>query len=118
MSADNGIYILKTPADDGEGFEYRVRHAQAIDNIYWDDTAPGHNNPDGVPEIVVEYFGKCDVLTEEEAHKKAFELEEEVLNDDFGILEYGVSTIELPYSFTIYRRCDRLGFNRVSKESE
>ena len=29
MSADNGIYILKT--NDG----YRVAHLQAIDNIYW-----------------------------------------------------------------------------------
>jgi len=112
MSADNGIYLLKTPADDGESFEYRVIHAQAIDNIYWDGTAPDHNNPDGVPEI----FGACDILTEEEANKKAFELEEEVLNDDFGILEYGVSTIELPYSFSKYRRCLRLGFKRVSKK--
>lgn len=38
MSADNGIYILKTPKD--EGFEYRVAELQAIENLNYDEEAP------------------------------------------------------------------------------
>ena len=30
MSADNGVYILKTNK------QYRVKHLGAIDNLYWD----------------------------------------------------------------------------------
>jgi hypothetical protein len=35
MSADNGSYVVKTPALNGLAFEYRVGHAQAIENAEW-----------------------------------------------------------------------------------
>lgn len=34
MSADNGVYILKTTGDKGT-YEYRVRELQAVENVYW-----------------------------------------------------------------------------------
>lgn len=36
MSADNGVYILRTPKP-GVGFEYRVSELGAIDNLWWND---------------------------------------------------------------------------------
>lgn len=33
MSADNGSYVVKTPAVCHLGYEFRVGHAQAIDNV-------------------------------------------------------------------------------------
>jgi len=97
MSADNTIAILKTPSGKG-GFEYRVIHAQAIENIYW-------QHDDGNPLEVMRYFGKCEVLTSEiNALKIALDMEKEILNDDFGILEYGIRTIELPHPFSYYKR--------------
>jgi hypothetical protein len=102
MSADNGIYILQTPVMNGDGFEYRVVHAQAIDNIFWGEN--GYNK-DGDPKAVVEYFGKCEVFQgEESARTEAFRLYDEITEgeDGYGIVEYGVSTIELPHFFDYY----------------
>lgn len=44
MSADNGIYILKTPK--GEGYEYRVAHLQSIDDLYYNHEDPGPPCPE------------------------------------------------------------------------
>jgi len=104
VSADNGIYLLKTPQENSDGFEYRVIHAQAIENIYFDDTLPNHNNPEGTPEEVVAYFGNCEVLTEEAAQKKALKIYDEIMEDDFcPIVEYGICPINLPHSFQWYK---------------
>lgn len=104
MSSDNGLYILKTPKENSDGFEYRVIHAQAINNIYFDDTFPNNNNPEGTPKEVIAYFGNCEVLTEEAAQKKAFEMYDEIIKDDFcPIVEYGICSIDLPHSFQWYR---------------
>lgn len=40
MSADNGIYILKTPSKVNKGYEYRVRELMAVENINYDENAP------------------------------------------------------------------------------
>jgi len=105
MSADNGIYILKTPRHedkheqilDGNIFEYRVAHAQAIENIYWE-------YEDGNPEEIIIYFGGCEIMKEKEAHEEAFRLEHKIISDPIcPILEYGISTIELPHSFKYYQ---------------
>ena len=58
MSVDNGIYILKTKD------QYRVTHAQAIENIYWEyDNKYAYYfnsaNDKLVPTRVVEYWGDC-----------------------------------------------------------
>ena len=106
MSADNGVYLLKTPKDkdDTNSFEFRVRHAQAIENIFWHPDINDYSE-DANPEILMGYFEKCEVLTEEDARQKAFEMEQEILNDDFcPILEYGIRTIELEHSFEWYRK--------------
>ena len=97
MSVDSGIYILKTPKNNGEGFEYRVSHWQAIENI-WD------GNDDGNPYYVITIFGESLVYnSDEEVLKKASELEQEILNDDLGILEYGISHIGLPHTWEHYQ---------------
>ena len=96
MSADNTIAILKTPDGVG-GFEYRVVHAQAIENIYYEHV-------DGNPEQVVAYFGNCKLLTNRnDAWQLAKDMEKEVLEDDFcPILEYGINEITLPHQFSYY----------------
>ena len=61
MSADNGVYILKSK----DGF--RVAHLQCIENLYWWDT--GHKN--GVcPDRAKEMFGDCKVFTSQVAALK------------------------------------------------
>lgn len=37
MSADNGVYILETLAENGHYHEYRVAHLCAIDNVNWSE---------------------------------------------------------------------------------
>jgi len=89
VSSDNGIYILKTPCT--IGFEYRVAHCQAIDNLTFE-------NPKGNPKVVKDYFGMCLALyNEEEAREFA-----EIIAKDYCYLEYGISLIELPRSFSDY----------------
>jgi len=55
-----------------------------------------------IPQL--SYFGQTKVFTDEtEAAKEAIELARHVLSDDFcPILEYGISTIELPRPFSWY----------------
>ena len=60
MSADNGIYILKTRAfspDPAHDFEYRVAHATCIENLYYDVDTGGHRDQ-FIPEEAFAYFGK------------------------------------------------------------
>ena len=52
MSADNGIYILKTRD------QYRVAHLQAIENVYW-SVIDGEWQGKCVPTRVVEMWGNC-----------------------------------------------------------
>ena len=55
MSADNGIYVGKFPTVDPNNFEYRVIHAQAIENLSYETP----DNCDYSPEEVVRYFGQA-----------------------------------------------------------
>ena len=91
MSADNGIYIGWF----GEK-EFRVIHAQAIDNVFY----PSGENA----ESIVDYFGGGAVFDNlDAAQKKAFALEEEIMSDDFcPILEYGISTLKFSKTFDEY----------------
>jgi hypothetical protein len=116
MSADNGVYILQSK----DGF--RVTHAQAIENIYWQYTCC--DNPDVVeidtediyyherclncgqedssgkmtnkinPKFLKMYFGDSKIFaTSEEAMNEAVRIYEEIIADDFGICEYGIQYI-------------------------
>ena len=83
MSADNGTYILQT-----YGPEFRIAHAQAIDNIYRDYDDENHS---WFPDInsIVDYFGKSKVYTTiEEAWDEAF-----LLDESHGWSEYGTCLI-------------------------
>ena len=88
MSADNGIYILKTKD------QYRVAHLRAIDNVSWSAIDGDWQNNDSTrgkcaPTRVVEMWGDCKFTRDESkalnmAHKWAGNL---------PICEYGVNII-------------------------
>lgn len=91
MSADNGIYILKTKD------QYRVAHLQAIENVSWSYIDGDWQNKDSargkfVPTRVVEMWGDCRFTRNESVAQKiasewAFRL---------PFCEYGVRTIIFP----------------------
>jgi hypothetical protein len=95
MSADNGVYILKSRApmvksDDGwgwvhppHGHEYRVAHCCAIDNLDYSDL------------YLPLYFGRSKVyIDQKEAVKEAERIYDEIMESDFPIVEYGISFVE------------------------
>lgn len=83
MSADNGVYILRT--NDGE---IRVAHAQAIENI-----RQGKTTLDKASIIL--YFKDSEVYTDGD---KAFQKATELL-EDVGYAEYGICAIDLDISY-------------------
>lgn len=88
MSADNGIYILKTKD------QYRVAHLQAIDNVHWsaiDGDWQNKKETKGkyVPTRVVEMWGKCKYTRDENT---AFKIANKWASSLF-ICEYGVNVI-------------------------
>ena len=102
ISADNGIYIAEFPTLDG-GREWRVIEAQAIGNL---DYYP-EDSPEEAREIV-RYFGSDSTRIFSDldaALKAAFEVEDEILKDDFcPILEYGVCRLPaFEYPMEVYR---------------
>jgi hypothetical protein len=96
MSADNGIYVLKTIRNRrNEGtawvqsephFVYRVAHTSAIENFEWYK----ENKPYNLGAYMVEVWGKSKVYTDSnQAIAEALKLAESIEN-----LEYGVSVID------------------------
>jgi hypothetical protein len=87
MSADNGIYILKTA-----GPEWRVAEMMAIDNLYYPD-----DKPETVLKNAREMFARAEVFKDRAlALVYAFDLAK-----DCDVLEYGVSElpeIEAPFN--------------------
>lgn len=99
MSADNGIYILQS--QDG----FRVMHAQAIENMEWLRYEPSKTGyiraitDEEKKTACKEYWEKAPFFaTKEEALKHAFEIEQEIMDSEFPVLEYGVSIIRVPWS--------------------
>jgi hypothetical protein len=109
MSADNGVYILRTPVDANikeNGYEYRVIETSGIDNIYF-------FFPNGNPTTIVDMFGRCQVLEDAgEAQEFAKKLADECMAG-FGILEYGISTIEFDIPFSYYAEEAARGTGKV-----
>ena len=99
MSADNGIYILRTPNVDFNDYEYRVSEAQAIENIYYNVKEP----LDAIPDDVVMIFDKGFVFTREEAIKEAFRIYDEIQESDYPIVEHGIQEIHLNFPFSRYQ---------------
>jgi hypothetical protein len=91
MSADNGVYILKSPVVMSDPYrECRVLHCSAIDNIRDGD---GWNLA-----VIWEMFGQCEPLPLEAARNKAFEL----LNK-LPVCEYGIREINMNRPFPTAR---------------
>jgi hypothetical protein len=102
MSADNGIYILKTLSTtlkDREGGSrytdphpvYRVVEACAMDNFYFYQREQPYN----VGAYLNDVWGDSPIfLSESEAWAYA-----ENLSEDYFFLEYGISLIETDYIF-------------------
>lgn len=99
MSADNGIYIGKF------GEEYRVIHAQAIENVEYEPDFHGFN-----AEWVARYYHSAPCFaTKAEALALASQMEDEILSDDFcPILEYGISTINFGRPFAEFVQASKL----------
>lgn len=100
MSADNGIYMLRTLTEDGR-HEWRVAEMSAIDNLWWDenrhDFAPGDD--DVVIENARQMFAEIPAFsTQEEALKAAANLSRATL-EVFGFLEYGINEIPVDRVF-------------------
>jgi hypothetical protein len=92
MSADNGIYIGSFPTANGEK-EYRVIHAQAIDNCFYRGAA--NDNVKMEDAYRMSYFGNATPHTTiEEARKEAWRQHDEIMQSSFPALEYGVSTLD------------------------
>lgn len=90
MSADNGVYILKTPNFKTGHTEFRVAHCQAIENI---------NYPGEEVKYIKMYFGKSKICKSQiEALTEAQRIYDQ-LNEDGFCIEYGIQTIELEKEF-------------------
>ena len=88
MSADNGIYILKTRRERGR-WEYRVAHCQAIGNIAWRPNYPAQN-PQLNRQSLYDLFGRCKVFNDLKiAQGYAMRMAEEI-----DVLEYGVAVLD------------------------
>ena len=88
MSSDNGIYILHTR--DG----YRVAHANAIENLWWNEKANTYTEFPN-PDMIYDYFynAKCHKDLHD-AMEEAFGIYNQILHSDYPILEYGIQIIE------------------------
>ncbi|HBN04360.1 MAG TPA: hypothetical protein DD434_01030 [Bacteroidales bacterium] len=84
MSADNGVYILKTA--DGQ---YRVKEFSAIDNLNWSFI---HFRPEHyVPTRILEYFGNCKHTYNRDT---ALNIAQNIYNH-LHVCEYGIQTIPI-----------------------
>jgi len=80
MSADNGIYILKTKD------QYRIIHAFAIDNLWW-SFEDFNQRKEMVSARLVEYFGKQKYTRNAEtAMKVALAMQKTVSYTEYGIV--------------------------------
>ncbi len=79
MSADNGIYILKTKDS------YRVRHAQAIENLFYSHLNTYGNYDEIIPTRAVQIFGDCKFTRD---YDKALKIAHKM--EDSMYTEYGV----------------------------
>jgi hypothetical protein len=99
MSADNGIYILEFPTENGEK-EFRVAHAQAIENITWDVPYGWDYHPE---EIVI-YFGSVSNAARFTHEKDAIEYAYKKIKELY-VCEYGIQLLRAAkHTFEFYKR--------------
>ena len=121
MSADNGIYILRTSVPNissmmGDGFEYRIAHLQAVENyqykycdlhgMHWSENCEAckdcvaTQDPDIWIKNAREMWKNIPVFhTRRDALNEADRIYQEIMQDDFAIIEYGISFIDIPRVF-------------------
>ena len=87
MSANNGVYILKTDN------QYRVKHLQSIDNLYWNND--GLYCDDMQSEKIINMFGDCKYTHSAE---KAFSIALMIQNS-LSTCEYGVVLLDAKKSW-------------------
>ena len=89
MSADNGVYILKTNK------QYRVKHLGAIDNLYWDySIMQSIDTP--VSTRILEMFGDCKYTYN---YEMALKIASKILKY-LPTCEYGVQLIDAEMKWT------------------
>jgi hypothetical protein len=91
MSADNGVYILATKSARRGKREYRVAHAQAIENLSCWDYIDHLGNLN--PEFALLLFGKCRVFTD----RKLAEGYALRISDEVGYTEYGIKFLDFTH---------------------
>lgn len=79
MSADNGIYILKT------GREYRVKHLHAIENLYWDNITEKCTRELNHARLLDEFHDCRSTPNSEMAIKVALREKEKIPYCEYGI---------------------------------
>ncbi|MHA1286578.1 MAG: hypothetical protein ACTSPB_04140 [Candidatus Thorarchaeota archaeon] len=96
MSADNGVYILKT-----DGPQYRVKHLQAIENVHFDDELGDFTEDSNIHILNARRMWKgCTVFDNDlEAMQKARDIYTRILESDCPICEYGISFIAIKEKF-------------------
>lgn len=82
MSADNGVYVLKTKG------QYRVIKTQGIDDVFYNVISGGLPNGRMDPVAVVSRFGLSPFTTNRD---KAYHIARLQLNE--GVCEYGIKEI-------------------------
>jgi len=104
MSADNGIYILKTKD------QYRVIHAQAIENLYYSHINP--YNSELVPTRIIEYYGDC-------RHTRDFDKAMKiatVMERRSGYTEYGIKIFHVNKTWNqIVREAKSLALKEIER---
>lgn len=92
MSADNGVYILRTPSPRSPGFEFRVAHAQSIEVA----TSCDQQEAD---HYIVQVFGRSWVLHRKGRAKAIAHLIQDDIVATGGYTQYGVQVIEVNRPF-------------------
>lgn len=93
MSADNGVYILVTKGSAGKK-EYRVAHAQAIGNLWYEPDYPSGSREGFSREYAHLLFGESRVFTDV---KLARGYAERICDEHLeygGIVEYGIRVLD------------------------
>jgi len=94
MSADNGIYILRTliQKDPRAGSVWRVAHLAAIDNLNWDDTKKDMVDDD---DICIINARKMFAGAEEFYNEVSALIQAKHQLDQLSVCEYGISEIKI-----------------------
>lgn len=101
MSADDGIYILRTLGKDGIiAYEYRVSHLQAVENVSWDIIKGDYTeDQDVMIANAREMWNSYPVFQNDiDALAEAKRLHDEI-TDEIGYTEYGICYIYIERQF-------------------